>query len=351
MSLVKKVLLPLAAAGVITVGALGLISCNHSNNPIPETEEPGEVKPDYSAEKEVITRAADRLVATQNNDGGWDWVLDEDSTDESPKNTIGVTAMGTLEGYAVTGKVEHKNAAIKAYNLIKDKWSGDASWRIKGPDISFLVKLSEVQGDSTYADLARAEYLETLSKNGGISGLVSLIKNNRISKDNLPALIPWDINLYVKGALALNKKYPGEGFDADARAMTEETYNSIYGTSPDVDLSNTTQDYFLSIHTGAAESFALTGLHSDKKESLLADLLSRRESQGLFLDNYGDKDFQTTAYAIMSLLSGNNRSGSIKSAEYLRDSQESNGGWGVGINGETEVDSEVAHALGRYISE
>lgn len=347
MSLVKKVLLPLAAAGVITVGALGLISCNHSNNPIPETEEPGEVKPDYSAEKEVIRKAADRLVATQNNDGGWDWSLDADPTNASANNTIGVTAMGTLEGYVITGKVEHKNAAINAYNLIQS-WSSDSSWRIRGPDISFLVKLSEIQGNSAYADLARAEYLEALSKNGGTSGLVSLIKSKRTS---LPALIPWDINLYVKGALALNKKYPGEGFDADARAMTEETYNSIYGASPDVDLSNTTQDYFLSIHTGAAESFALTGLHSDKKESLLADLLSRRESQGLFLDNYGDKDFQTTAYAIMSLLSGNNRSGSIKSAEYLRDSQESNGGWGVGINGETEVDSEVAHALGRYISE
>lgn len=48
-----------------------------------------------SAYEHTIIRGADRLLETQNDDGGWDWMDPDTNTTAgvpSPSNTIGVTA-------------------------------------------------------------------------------------------------------------------------------------------------------------------------------------------------------------------------------------------------------------------
>ena len=55
---------------------------------------------------EVMENGGNRLIALQNDDGGWDWPLDDGvSTNASPTNTAAPIAMGLLAAYENTGDV------------------------------------------------------------------------------------------------------------------------------------------------------------------------------------------------------------------------------------------------------
>src|SRR5512141_608753 len=54
---------------------------------------------------------ADRLTALQNNDGGWDWPLDDGNpASVSPANTVGPIAQGLAMAYLHTGDAAHRAA-------------------------------------------------------------------------------------------------------------------------------------------------------------------------------------------------------------------------------------------------
>ncbi len=320
---------------------LAVFGCRHE--PTPPTPE------------EVITKAADRLVATQNNDGGWEW--DNPDTDPntypeaygSYKNTIGVTAQGVLDAYNLTENETYLNSAIDAYNYMTDLV--DLDERMRGPDISFLVELSEATGDSAYADLAKDRYIDFYNDQAGAgaTGIAQYIRDGRVGQ-GLPAMAPWDINLYVQGALALDRYFPGDGFDEDAQDMAEVIYNFMYVDDPGFDLSNQTQtEYWLS-HTGAIEAFAKTGLHATERDSLLENLLSSQQGDGHFVGVDDGSDVQTTAYSVMSLLKASRRNPTVNAVDYLKNSQLGNGGWNYGAGVEnTEITSEAAQAIADYI--
>ena len=70
----------------------------------------------------VFQTGADRLVGLQNNDGGWDWPLDDGNPDStSPLNTVGPIAMGLAHAYAHTGDAAHRIALIGAGALLLSK--------------------------------------------------------------------------------------------------------------------------------------------------------------------------------------------------------------------------------------
>ena len=51
----------------------------------------------------VFNAGGDRLGSLQNNDGGWDWPLDDGNPNNaSPLNTIGPIAMGLAKAYLYT---------------------------------------------------------------------------------------------------------------------------------------------------------------------------------------------------------------------------------------------------------
>lgn len=61
----------------------------------------------------ALGEGADRLAGTQNDDGGWDWPLDDDDPDiGSAPNTIGPIAMGLAQAYLYTEDVEHYGALL-----------------------------------------------------------------------------------------------------------------------------------------------------------------------------------------------------------------------------------------------
>jgi len=66
-------------------------------------------------EEGAIIAGANRLVETQNNDGGWEWTNPNlVKTDTSPVNTFGVTAQGLLDAYELTGNTSYLGSAEKS---------------------------------------------------------------------------------------------------------------------------------------------------------------------------------------------------------------------------------------------
>ena len=81
---------------ILILSAISVIAPTVQAIPIP-------VVSDYDT---VITKAADRLVALQGTDGGWDWDITgltaHSGTYPSPVNLFGVTALGLIDAYQIT---------------------------------------------------------------------------------------------------------------------------------------------------------------------------------------------------------------------------------------------------------
>ncbi len=304
------------------------------------------VEPFDSYETAIIA-AADRLVAVQNTDGGWDWgPPNENPNDVSPYNTIGVTAQGILDAYRLESKPSYLAACTNAYTLIL-AFSTDVDpikHRIRGPDISFLVELSEVTLDSTYAVFAKGRYDSALVEYGGVTatGLAEFVRDGRIGQ-GLPGLISWDINFYVQGALALERYYPGEGYLEDAVAMTNVIYDALYVSTVLYDPTvGAQEDYGLAL-SGALEAFVTTETHETEASALEASLLLIQDVGGRFRTWVYINDVQTTAYAVMALLKTDNLVASIAAGNYFVGQQELSGAFETDEN--SEANSEVVQAL------
>ena len=302
--------------------------------------------PDYQS---VIVKAADNLLATQNDDGGWEWMnpdTDPSTGVPSPANTRGVTAQGLLDAYVLTRNPDYLAACIKTYDnmVVLSEDADPAKRRIRGPDVPFLVELSEVTGDPTYADFARDRYENALDEfgNGTATGFAQYIRNVRIG---LPAVISWDINLYIQGALALDRYYPENGYDAQAENMAEVIYGSLYVDPVDFDLTDNTQNEYWIAYTGAIEAFTTTGTHGTEAADLTTTLISSQQPDGRFIGVGDGSDAQTTAYAVMALLKAGETDATIDGASYLISAQLLTGGYQYDSTGNTEVTSEATQAL------
>jgi hypothetical protein len=226
--------------------------------------------------------------------------------------------------------------------------------RIRGTDITFLVELSEVTGIAAYANFAKTRYESALAEFGGgnAKGFATYIQGVRVSQ-GLPDIVAWDINLYVQGALALNKYFLGQGFDADAAAMAGVIYTALYvsvppAVTPVFDISSKptgtpTNDYWMAV-SGALEAFVTTATYPTESTSLIANLLTDQQQDGYFIGN-GDNN-QTTAYAVTALVKAGNQIAAEKAVGYLTSTQNTNGGW-TEVDGYeyTETDSEINNAI------
>ncbi len=116
----------------------------------------------YDSYTDAITKTADRLVALQGTDGGWDWVvtgLTEHSMAPSGANLYGVTALGLIDAYQVTGDEAYKTAAQLTGDHLKTlSRATDSAVRIQSFDYRFLVEFSALSGDGTYAAHALSEW-------------------------------------------------------------------------------------------------------------------------------------------------------------------------------------------------
>ncbi len=337
-----------------TNGAAGTNGTNGTNG---ANGTNGTSPPVYADE---ILKAANHLVTTQNSDGGWNWQITPNNPVTpvlpSPYNTLGVTAQGVLDAYEISPQAQYLNACVNAYGLmVANSTNANPSvHRIRGTDITFLVKLSEVTGIAAYANFAKTRYESALAEFGGgnATGLASYVQGRRVGQ-GLPDIVAWDINLYVQGAIALNRYFRGQGFDADAAAMAGVIYTALYVTVPPAvtpvfDISSMptgtpTNDYWLAV-SGALEAFVTTATYTTESTSLITNLLTDQQQDGHFIGN-GD-DNQTTAYAVTALAKSGKQIAVEKAIGYLTSIQNTNGGW-TEVDGSeyTETDSEIINAI------
>jgi len=298
-----------------------------------------------------LTRACLRLLATQNKDGGWEWMNPDTNPNHgmpSPANTLGVTCQGILDCYR-TGA---QNRCLKACELVYDamvvnsKDPTPSKHRMRGPDIGFLVELSQATGIAEYADFAKTRWASARAEFGGgtATGFAEFIRDIRKGQ-NLPAIISWDINLYIQSLLYLDCYFPGQGFDAEAKAMAEVIYKSLYVAPVDFDITDPTANEFWNGISGAMEAFETTGLYSEESEALITQLMSGQEDDGHWPGIVDGSDLQTTAYACLALMNAAEDRPVVSAMNFIVTNQLANGGWLYDGGENTEVTSEVIQAI------
>lgn len=325
--------LALALGLVMAVPALAVLPINWQAN----------------AEAAFLTGGS-RLMQTQNNDGGWEW--DNPDTNPttgvpSPYNTLGVTGQGILDIYKVNHDPAYLAACINVYNEIvaNSLDSNPAKHKIRGPDIGFCVSLSQITGDSTYADFAQTRWEAAKTEFGSdtATGFAEYVRDIRASQE-LPAIISWDINLYIQSLLALNTYYPE--YASEAGDMAEVIYQTLYGTTPLFDFNTTDQDEYWLAYTGAIDAFLSTSTHGTETAALVTELMASQQPGGHFMGVGEGSDVQTTAYAMLALLKAGQTTSIENAAQYLTTAQLENGGWQYNVGTEnTEITSEAMQAI------
>ena len=325
---------------------------------------------DYIA---ALTWGADRLLAlqadiTEDNagngapdadpgDGGWDWDVDpaatQHSAQASSKNSYGVTALGILELCAYSGEPRYWTALFDVYAGIAADPEIDSCG-----DFRFLVRLSELTHDPTYASLARARYDARIGAHGSATAFAEEIRDTHFAHGRANGLIPWDIGLCATDAAALDVYFPGSGYDADADAMANVIYADSFEDNPGYfDESDSTENYWAMGIAGILSSFEAAHLYQ-AEAATLAQALIDYQNDGIaksppgawdWNDTHGGGDYQTTAYVVMALTaygSDEGRIAAVDGVDWLISEQRPNGSWHrEGHDEYTEEEGEILTAI------
>ncbi|MFH1294515.1 MAG: right-handed parallel beta-helix repeat-containing protein, partial [Candidatus Aenigmatarchaeota archaeon] len=166
----------------------------------------------------------------------------------------------------------------------------------------------------------------------------------RVSQGYPNGIIPWDIDKCVKAAVALNRYFPGQGYDQDAVDMAEVIYNAMY-TSPVIfDPEDTTEWWYTLGLTGGIDAFWSTGLHPVEYADLKAKLAAYQNPDGSWPSEEGyPVDTQSTAYAVVEAMRTGMNANGIDGAFWLNINQLGTGGWNSPEN--NEISGESIDAL------
>ena len=253
------------------------------------------------------------------DDGGWDWSLTSPpapfhhSTSASPVNIYGATAMGLYYAYLETSNAGYFTAMGDAAAAM----AANANIR-SGSDLVFLMVYDDLSGvtGTTYQDAAKAKYDARIATYGTAADFAEYIRDVRAGQGYENGIIAWDIGVWVRVAVMLHNRYPGNGYDTDADAMAEVLWQDSFNDTPghfDVvddagyDAGGADKNYWwynLGL-TGLIDAFSEANVHTSELTWLANQLLASQDSQGFvsfqYGGNAGDEDWQSTAYAMMSL--------------------------------------------------
>ncbi len=297
----------------------------------------------------IFTAGGVRLGDLQNEDGGWDWPLDDGNpATGSASNTAAPTAMGLLAAYQQTGNIDFLNNAIEAGELIKTVSPPHST----GNGI-FMNELSQVTGDASYAADVKTEFYDALAggtydKSGTLYDTASYaqyILDIRASQ-NYGNLGVWDVGLAAVGAAQLGVEQAELDIWADKIEAGLHNWNGDYNNGGRyysvIGLAGGV--YGLSALGVTELDTAISGGYLDGMQSLteLADALVSYQADGGGFGIYATYPYdaytgvQETAYAILALNSVDSAlyQDSISSAGWwLANSQLASGGWAGGFAG------------------
>jgi hypothetical protein len=168
----------------------------------------------------------------------------------------------------------------------------------------FLLKYQTLVGGTTYQDAAKAKWDGKIATYGSAAAYAEYIRDARAAQGYENGIIPWDIAGYVQAAQALHGVFPGDGYDAHADQMAQVVFQDVYNDNPGYfDLEDDKQNYWYNLGvTGVLDCFKIAEVHTGDVDDLVELLLESQFPFGGFGYYYQDLwDWQTTAYAVMSL--------------------------------------------------
>lgn len=291
--------------------------------------------PQAGTSAEPLQAGGDRLVNLQQNDGGWDWPLDDGNPDDdSPKNTVGPIAMGLAQAYLQTGDPDHMTALEKAGDFLLAK-TNDFS-----PSDGYLAaQLDRVFDVTTYTQHVKTYYYDKLAagtydKNGGgtlydTESYVNQIRTSRAG--SIANLAAWDVGMGLVGAASCGVT----------------TTHWISGTKAEIDELDGDEWYDVIGLAGALYGLAFVdedydptaGEHqADSNLNDLADTLASYQidgggftwNSGYLTPTQGNEAIQETSYSILALneVSRTKYLTDVKgAADYMIGVQLDTGGW------------------------
>lgn len=291
-----------------------------------------------------------RLEALQNNDGGWDWPLDDGNPNNaSPLNTIGPIGMGLARAYWNSADMSFQAALSDTGALLLTK-----SNNFSPSDGYLATMLDSVFGGSTYRDHVMANFYGPLaagtydkSGSGTLYSTVSYVQLIRTARAGNGNLAEWDIGMGLVGAASCGASTTAwiDGVKAELNEHDSNAYYDVIGLA------------------GALYGLALVGedfdpttgdLASASNLNNLGDILAGYQIDGggfawnanYVIANDGNESVQETAYAILAL-NQLIRSGYLDiiqgAADWLVGFQLGTGGWKNwdGGNENNEVTAEA----------
>ncbi|VVB60562.1 Cell surface glycoprotein [uncultured archaeon] len=257
------------------------------------------------------------------DDGGWDWMLTAPtfvhSAAASPTNIYGVTALGIYYAYraaqlnSLTPNASYMIAMTDAAN----KMIANANIRSAG-DLIFLMLYDDLPSvcGTTYQDAARAKYDGRITTYGSATALAQWIRDSRHGSGYDNGIIAWDIGAWAKVAAMLDARYGGP-YGADADAIAEVIWQDSFNSNPgyfdiiadqgpfDPLYGNVNLWWYTCGITGLIDAFDAAQVHTGEIPGLLTILSACQYPSGAYSNCYGantnDEDWQSTAYAVMSL--------------------------------------------------
>ncbi len=302
------------------------------------------------------------------DDGGWDWSLTlpdvTHSSSASPTNIYGATALGLYYAYLDTSDSTYMTAMTDAANVMI------ASSNIRsGSDLVFLMLYDDLPGVSgtTYQDSARAKYDARITTYGSAQALAVYIRNARAGQGYEDGIIAWDIGIWARIASMLDNRYPSNGYNTDSDDIAEVLYQDSFMDNPgyfdiiddqgwDAGYGNFNYYWYTLGITGLIDAFTYSNTHTTELPGLLTILMSCQYgggSGGAFSYCYGantnDEDWQSTAYAVMTLAHYNQptyQTSINKAFTWIVATQHTCGGWVYSVGSHyPEIGGECTSAL------
>ena len=334
--MMKKLTLSLIVMTSLMLMVIGIVSAATLN-----------VNSDYVNERNVIVAAADRLVALQSDsDAGWDWNvtgLTEHSAEPSGDNLYGVTALGLIDAYELTGNEAYYGAAENVANYLKGiSRAIDSDVRFQSFDYRFLVEFSVLSGNNSYETHALSEWNWVKTNKGTYyaDGNQSTIYNFWFTHTNPDShgFAAWSAADMGLAALVM-------GDTSWAINMADELVlvghlNSI-----------TNSDIYRFIGWGHALeclNAVDSTTYATEISSIITLLETEQDPSGFWDSGQQEGVAQDTAYAIMGLDAVGETETAQAGTYWLVNNQELNGGWGA-VEEYSETDSEALQAIFDYI--
>lgn len=308
------------------------------------------------AVSDPLQAGGDRLVEMQQNDGGWDWPLDDgDPDDDSPKNTVGPIAMGLAQAYLETDDANHLAALENAGDFLLAK-TNDFS-----PSDGYLAaQLDEVFDVTTYTVHVKTNFYDKLAAGtydrkgeGTLYDTEDYVQHIRDYREGITYdggysqanMAAWDVGMGLVGAAScgVTTTHWISGTKAEIDELDGDNYYDVIGLAGAL--------YGLAFVDEAFDPSAGEHASASSLDDLASILASYQIDGGGFtwnsnyvIPNDGNEAIQETSYAILALseVDLSTYLANIKgAADYMMDVQLDTGGWENYVGGSTGENNEV----------